>query len=69
MSHFKEEIKHLTEHEVALLERAGSIEARVKILEDGLKKTQELLARLVAHLEVKFHEDIDDDGHIGSRIC
>jgi hypothetical protein len=69
MSHrqFSNEVKRESDQESRLLARAETLEAKIKGLEEGLHKTQQLLYKLVQHLEVKFQEDIDDDGHIGSR--
>jgi hypothetical protein len=69
MSHFVEEIEQERCREEQLLKRADCLESRVRVLEEGLKTTQALLTKLVQHLEHKFHEDIDDDGHIFSRMA
>jgi hypothetical protein len=59
MSHrqFSNEVKRESDQESRLLARAETLEAKIK----------GLVYKLVQHLEVKFQEDIDDDGHIGSR--
>src|SRR5262249_33709321 len=61
MSHFVEEIEQERTREERLLKRADCLETRVRVLEEGLKTTQAL--------ENQFHVDIDDDGHIFSRMC
>ena len=47
----------------------GTLEARVHVLEERLRHTQEMVNRLVDILEHRFGEELDDDIHIGSRIA
>ncbi len=46
-------------------EKAGDLDARVRLLEGELQRTQRTLHDLVVLLEKRFGEDIDADGKIG----
>ncbi len=46
-------------------EKAGDLDARVRLLESELQRTQQTLHDLVVLLEKRFGEDIDADGKIG----
>ncbi len=45
--------------------KAESIEQRVLLLEEELKKTRELLQKTLTILEAQVGRDIDGDGRIG----
>ena len=43
---------------------ADSLERRVEVLEDELRRTNETLVRLLKALEQRFGEDLDGDGRV-----
>lgn len=45
--------------------RTESLEQRVARLEDGLRRTNETLIRLLQAMEERYGEDLDGDGRIG----
>jgi hypothetical protein len=46
-------------------DRASSLEQRVIVLEQEVRRTNEALIRLLRALEQRFGEDLDRDGRIG----
>jgi hypothetical protein len=46
-------------------ERSGAMEQRVAMLEDELRRTQELLREVIARLERHVGQDLDSDGRVG----
>jgi hypothetical protein len=46
-------------------DRASSLEQRVVVLEQEVRRTNEALIRLLRALEQRFGEDLDRDGRIG----
>jgi hypothetical protein len=46
-------------------ERTGSLEQRVAYLELQLSRTNEMLERVVKHIERRDGRDLDEDGRIG----
>jgi hypothetical protein len=46
-------------------DRAASLDRRVEVLEEELRRTNETLMSLLRLLEQRFGEDIDRDGRIG----
>ncbi len=45
--------------------RADSLESRVQLLEEQLRRTNETLVRLLHALERRFGEDLDGDNRVG----
>jgi uncharacterized protein involved in exopolysaccharide biosynthesis len=46
-------------------QRTGSLESRVKTLEDEVRQTRQLLAEALKRLEAKLGDDFDGDGKVG----
>ena len=48
-------------------ERAETLEDRIQVLEKDLASTKVLLRKTLEALEEHLHQDIDGDGHEGSK--
>jgi len=46
-------------------ERSGVLENRVAMLEEELRRTQELLREVIGRLERHVGQDLDSDGRVG----
>lgn len=45
--------------------RTGTLEVRVRRLEEELERTQDILSRTLRALETKLGQDVDGDGKVG----
>ena len=46
-------------------ERSGALEQRVEMLEEELRRTQQLLRDVIGRLERHVGQDLDSDGRVG----